>query len=71
MCGGEKIYKIQISAYINFFWKIATVIHLQIVYGYFSASRAKLNLCDRLATKPTLFTIWSRFANLYSTVLYR
>lgn len=45
---------------INSYWNIATLIHLPIVYGSFSPTRAELRVVTETAspTKPTIVTIW-------------
>lgn len=57
---------------IMFYWSIATVIKLCIVYGFFHATMAESSICNRngMAAKPKIFTIWpfiEKFANLWFT----
>lgn len=57
----EKLYKIQISvSIIKLYGNLATLIHLHPVSGYFHATRAELNICDRgrMARKAYIFTPW-------------
>ena len=46
-CAMRKLYEIQISVFIKYYWDTAMLVHLHGVCGYFHTTTAELSSCIR------------------------